>query len=491
MIFNKKGLFRGGLYLVNTAVIALSTSRVVVAEEECSVTNKQNQIYWRLYANNEILKAEGESEEQSKWITNKKYRDSIINVIGKAIGDCMAKENEFKGNNREDIGNKVILFEGKDSEGQDKYKDPYDYTIKNWNAVYLYNAVNLAINNDRYWNPYKEDSKELNSENLLSECHKLITNHFYGVFKTSKNNKELTQKLEEVNTEGKQIIENLAKMCETKVKLLKKLKTNKKNTSEEYELKNIATSIDIAEKELNDIRELQKALEDFNKDEGDMKTLYQEAMNKVNQARTYRKHTAEYNGGTLILSSQEVALNDETAVHIRAYLKSRRNLIVRKELPQKLEKAKSNILKYFQALNLDEILRDVYRYYSQHKPFSPAKKTKETVRIVDHEPAYEIFRYNILMDLEVKPTSYYLRNNRLFDEIGYKPNFFIRSYNKRTDRGQICISGVFILQQTIANYETKNIDSYGWANEDKYEDLLELLQGLVVPMKKYYNPKYL
>ena len=53
-MLNKKGLFGGGLCLVNTAVIAISTPSVVVAEGIGDVRNQLNQIWWRINANNEI-----------------------------------------------------------------------------------------------------------------------------------------------------------------------------------------------------------------------------------------------------------------------------------------------------------------------------------------------------------------------------------------------------------------------------------------------------
>ena len=118
-----------------------------------------------------MLKAEGQSE----WIKNKKYRDSIINVIGKAIGDCMACENEFDcaylSYDRERLGDRTITFALK------KYKDPCFYTISNWNAVFLYNAVNLAINNEKYWR-----DNVFNTENLMKECYNRISTYFFFFF---------------------------------------------------------------------------------------------------------------------------------------------------------------------------------------------------------------------------------------------------------------------------------------------------------------------
>ena len=163
--------------------------------EECGVLNKQNQIYWRLYANNERLKAEGESD----WIKDEEYRDSIINVIGKAIGDCMALENEFKAQSRKTLGKQVILFDD-----LSKYENPYDYTIENWNCLFLYNAVNLAINSEEYWVQDNCDAKS-----LMEECHQRIKDHFYKVFGIPENDEELERELEKVNKDEKQIMENL------------------------------------------------------------------------------------------------------------------------------------------------------------------------------------------------------------------------------------------------------------------------------------------
>ena len=220
-MLNKKCLFGGGLYLVSTAVIAIYTSSVAVAED-CSILNKQNQIYWRFYANNTMLKAEGQSE----WIKNKKYRDSIINVIGKAIGDCMAEENEFKHWNREELGDKVILFEDKK-----KYKSFLHYTISNWNAVFLYNAVNLAINNEKYWADHV-----FNTENLMKECYNRISTYFFNELGISEYDKQTEKKLkqeqDQLTKDKNRITEYFKHVCEGKNKVINKLEKAKKTEIE-------------------------------------------------------------------------------------------------------------------------------------------------------------------------------------------------------------------------------------------------------------------
>ena len=66
-----------------------------------------NQIWWRINANNEIKNPKLKKEHE--WIRNSKYYDSIIKVIGKAIGDCVAGKNEFAGKPE----NGTVMFENK------------------------------------------------------------------------------------------------------------------------------------------------------------------------------------------------------------------------------------------------------------------------------------------------------------------------------------------------------------------------------------------
>jgi len=53
-----------------------------------------NQIWWRIKANNIIQNPKVETRHA--WIKNGYYWDSIVKVIGKAIGDCVTGENEFE-----------------------------------------------------------------------------------------------------------------------------------------------------------------------------------------------------------------------------------------------------------------------------------------------------------------------------------------------------------------------------------------------------------
>ena len=128
-------MFIRGYALVNAAVIAISTSSVVLAEGEyVGQRNALNQIYWRIKANNIIYyKPE---KGKNAWIKNAHYRNSIIKVIGKAIGDCVTGDNEFKDKQLSDI----ITFTA----------DPLRYEQKHWNAVVLYNLVEYTKRSVRY-----------------------------------------------------------------------------------------------------------------------------------------------------------------------------------------------------------------------------------------------------------------------------------------------------------------------------------------------------
>ena len=126
-----------------------------------------NQIWWRINANNEIQNPKLKKEHE--WIRNSKYYDSIINVIGKAIGDCVTGENEFAGDPK--LG--TVVFQNKDLK---------DYTPANWNAVVLYNYVLfkkvLAYNSD-LWTTYDLE-KLYGTDSYKMEMDQVIGNILVG-----------------------------------------------------------------------------------------------------------------------------------------------------------------------------------------------------------------------------------------------------------------------------------------------------------------------
>ena len=91
--------------------------------------NELSQIVYRLMVKDEV----GGKVCNDKWISNKKYYDSVVKVIGKAIADCVTGINEFKDKKQGD----VIWFEG---------TDPETYTQSNFNAVFLYNFIFAYMN---------------------------------------------------------------------------------------------------------------------------------------------------------------------------------------------------------------------------------------------------------------------------------------------------------------------------------------------------------
>ena len=143
MILNKKSLFGGGLCLLNAAVIVISTSNVVAAES--SPANKLYQMHWRITACNRITAIKFQKQQnpkqklKSSWITDKQYKTSIMEVLGKALADCATHDNEFKNTKTEQI----ITFEG---------TEPENYEQKNWNAVMMYNYIDCERRREDYHN---------------------------------------------------------------------------------------------------------------------------------------------------------------------------------------------------------------------------------------------------------------------------------------------------------------------------------------------------
>ena len=91
------------------------------------VLNICNQLSWRIIANNKIVDA-----KEGSWITDEYYSESIRNIIGKAIADCITGTNEFAGKTAE----QTITFD------VDHRKNKY--TEANWNAVVLCNLIHIC-----------------------------------------------------------------------------------------------------------------------------------------------------------------------------------------------------------------------------------------------------------------------------------------------------------------------------------------------------------
>ena len=128
-ILNKKQVFGGGgLYYSNTIAIVsiLGCCEEVCAEykDVSEIINLFNNISWRIIANNKIVDA-----DESNWIAQEKYNESIIKVIAQAVADCVTDKNEFANKGAND----VITFA----------VEAKDYSAENWNAVVLWNYIHV------------------------------------------------------------------------------------------------------------------------------------------------------------------------------------------------------------------------------------------------------------------------------------------------------------------------------------------------------------
>ena len=124
--------------------------------------NYFNNVSWRILANNKIVDA-----EKDNWIKQGQYSDSIIKVIGEAIGNCVTEQAEFSKKEQKD----VITFAA----------SPKDttYSPENWNAVVLYNYLNeLKF--------HFIDDKDKRTENqIFGDVAKKINAHYAKEYKIS------------------------------------------------------------------------------------------------------------------------------------------------------------------------------------------------------------------------------------------------------------------------------------------------------------------
>ena len=123
-----------GRFLKFLSIISIITNFGVFANLENQYKNIAVQWGMRAQFHKILNNPELDDYEDTEWIKNKKYKDSIYKVIPKCIADCVTKQNEFF--NIDSIKLKkgdIIEFAIK----------PYDkqYTMANWNALVLYNLV--------------------------------------------------------------------------------------------------------------------------------------------------------------------------------------------------------------------------------------------------------------------------------------------------------------------------------------------------------------
>ena len=123
------------------------------------------------------------------WFVKTSYDESIKKVIGKAIADCVTNMNEFDAKRLD----KVITFKA----------NPLGYSPENWNAVVLYNYVNVAV---MIKDELDKDKKSTNQ--ILDMCmrnlkqyYKLTLGNRYGDIedKLAKAKKDITRYVNDMN----------------------------------------------------------------------------------------------------------------------------------------------------------------------------------------------------------------------------------------------------------------------------------------------------
>lgn len=429
-MLSKKCLFGGGLYLSNTIVTSLLS---IAIAEEYSIVNKKNQIHWRFYSYDKINEATGEH----KWLKGKKYYNSIVKVIGEAIGDCMALEGEFEHNfmgcvNREELGFKTIIF---------RNTNPLEYTRANWNAVILYNAVNYMINNP-------------NSRVHVCNTDVSLIQNSYSILKT-----HYTDEDEFVNQETmKRELSSLKRRLEqTGMCIISQM------------LKNSSAKENAAR--------LLESLRNFELKPGD-EDVYDKLINNLHSV------ASECNKITAI---------DDKLAKLKTQIEQYKTAIKLSnqydEMFQKLELAKKDMLQYASALNLCNILSE---YRDILEEGSPAK-------VVPHEKLkvegkkYRIFYYDKMLDYHAKHVMTfghaYKNNDSAKSNIIYKTiNFHYIPYFIEKEKKIYLIKmhdiEHIIGQKTMSHRNQSDItDIYN----QEYNIVFNLLDGLVNLPDPWFN----
>lgn len=154
----KKSAFnRRGLYLNYSLVIPLIAScsyAEMSGEVLTEIHNKLCYIDWAITAHEKIQNAKDDDFFKEQQFKVSKYRESIVNVIGHAIADCVTHQNEFH-LTKDDGSARLIVFTA----------EPKHYSRENFNAVLLYNLVEQILHND-----------EVNAENEDFNIGQLLNN---------------------------------------------------------------------------------------------------------------------------------------------------------------------------------------------------------------------------------------------------------------------------------------------------------------------------
>ena len=157
----------GQIYLKCIAVTSFligNSSADIPTKYLDAVRNKLNYLDWAITANNKIVEAKDDCFFYEQPLTVSKYRESIVNVIGHAIADCVTMKNEFA--ERKGV-KRLILFDVK----------PDTYTPENWNAVIAFNYIDVMINTDLYNWTQNKTKQEIRKE-VFTNISETVIEHY-------------------------------------------------------------------------------------------------------------------------------------------------------------------------------------------------------------------------------------------------------------------------------------------------------------------------
>lgn len=140
-------------------LITLYSHAEIPQGELTEIRNKLCYVDWAVNATS-ILNGAKDGDFFKPKLSSKtsKYRESIINVIGHAIADCLTMSKEFVLNSKQ---TRVITFD----------TDPSLYQRKHWNAVILYNYIDLMLHRD-YWQEHDNIERFELIKNRVKEHYK-------------------------------------------------------------------------------------------------------------------------------------------------------------------------------------------------------------------------------------------------------------------------------------------------------------------------------
>ncbi len=325
----------------------------------------------------------------------------------------------------------------------------------------------------------------------MLECYERIAHHFldesdeFGISDTKK--AELQQELQELEEVKKQITEYLQDRLRS-LKIQHSI-DRRKSAKSDMEKNEKVRDVQLGARQLSDIEQLQKALNNFDKNvrgdvRGDMVVLRKDAENKLKQAHKKGEFKSE--------TWNEAAVEDHMYLKISEYLSRQRVAIAKVRLNENLEKAYYDMLKYSKALHLDKVLEH-YREISAGVK-APIKRTGKQVNFNKQDgPSFDTFLCQVSFVENVEKIGM-SGKDPIVQKIECIPDFFLEDKCGLDILGDKCsqigIAGVKRCKNTYTDIagrmfdcKFEELEGYRWANLDKCRELLDLLQGLASPAK--------